>query len=126
MKRLTMLLVGAALVLLSSIAASDCELSDVSLGDEVIVKNGAAITVSKEARDEYVKIMTAKDETRYQLMIASGDLWYVDLSCDNCGAIAVTVELDGGFLDGGLWLVHFTGSGRYGWVSYDDVALRAG
>ena len=124
MKKLIVLLVGAALVLLSSVTASDCEdiiATDVSLGDDVLVQNGAAVTVSKEARDEYVEIMTARDEARYQLMIATGDLWIVDLPCDNCGAKAITVELDGGFLDGGLWQVHFTGSGRYGWVSYDDV-----
>lgn len=78
MKKLIVLLVGAALVLLSSVAASDCEdiiATDVSLGDDVLVQNGAAVTVSKEARDEYVEIMTARDEARYQLMIATGDLW---------------------------------------------------
>ncbi len=88
-------------------------------GDEAVVKDGAAVTVSKEARDEYVKIMTARDEARYQLMIATGDLWYAE-----DGERVIAVELDGGFLDAGLWQVRFLNGPRadtYGWVSMDDL-----
>ena len=121
MKRLIVLLVGATLVLLSSVAASDCDTATVSLGDEVLVKNGAAETSTKEAYDEYIKIMTARDEVRYQLMIAEGWAQIIDLDCEDCGTKAVTVDFDGGFFDAGLWQVRFTDTDVYGWVSYDDV-----
>lgn len=127
MKRLAVLLVGAALVLLSSVAASDCEdiiATDVSLGDDVLVKNGAIVTDTKEDRAEVVTYLIADDKDSFLLMVAEGRAWTIQGDCDDCGAKAVTVELDGGFLDSGLWRVYFASIDRYGWVPYDDVVLN--
>ena len=124
MKKLTMLLVGAALVLLSSVAASDCDSATVSLGDEVLVKNGAIVTTTKEGRKELEKYLVANDEASFLLMVAAGRAWTIDGDCDNCGAKAIAVELDANFLGTSLWQVRFMGSDRYGWVPYDDVVPK--
>jgi len=81
MRKLIMLLVGSALVLLSGIGASDCE-TTVEPGGTVVIEENAFVAVTMEDFEAYEDTLGAEpnevQQTVGAAMIVEGRVWHVE------------------------------------------------